>query len=38
MEKRIAADSQRLTDQFIAMEAAQARITQQLTFLSQQFK
>jgi flagellar hook-associated protein 2 len=38
MEKRIAADSDRMTTQFVAMEQAQAKMTQQLSFLSSQLK
>jgi len=34
MERRIADDKQRLTDSFVAMETAQAKITQQMQFLS----
>ena len=37
MEKTIAAQSDRLTRQFIAMETAQANLAQQLQFLSSRF-
>lgn len=37
MEKQVQANEQRLVDQFVAMEIAQAKINQQLQFLSQRF-
>lgn len=37
IEKQISADSDRLTNEFIAMETAQANINQQLAYLTKQF-
>jgi flagellar hook-associated protein 2 len=37
MERLIAQDRQRMTDEFVSMETAQAKINQQLSFLQQNF-
>jgi flagellar capping protein FliD len=37
MERVIAQDRQRMTDEFVAMETAQAKINQQMSFLQQNF-
>ncbi len=37
MERKITADQQTLTDSFVAMETAQAQITQQQQYLSKAF-
>ena len=37
MERVIAQDRQRMTDEFVTMEAAQAKLNQQLSFLQQNF-
>ena len=38
MEERVQSTKQRLTDSFLAMEAAQAKVNQQMQYLAQRFK